>query len=101
MTTPQDTFRNAANSPTARQAAARARSMAEDLGDAAGRVSDTVSDMAGEQFAKAQDMAGDAQDMAVDAYDQTHAAARRNPLMAVGIALGIGFLFGALSTARR
>ena len=73
--------------------------------DAAGRVSDTVSDMAGEQFAKAQDMAGEqftkAQDMAVDAYDQTHAAAKRNPLMAIGIALGIGFLFGALSTARR
>jgi len=80
--------------------------------DAAGRVSDTVSEMAGEQFAKAQDMAGeqfakaqdmavDAQDMAVDAYDQTHAAAKRNPLAAIGIALGIGFLFGALSTARR
>ena len=94
MPTPQDTFRNAANSPTARQAAENAKSAAEDLGEAAGRVSNRVSDMAGEQFAKAQDMA-------VEGYDQAHAAARRNPLMAVGIALGIGFLFGALSTARR
>ncbi len=101
MPTPQNSFRDAANSPTARQAAEKARSMAEDFGDAAGRVSDTVSDMAGEQFAKAQGMAADAQDMAVDAYDQTHAAAKRNPLAAIGIALGIGFLFGALSTARR
>jgi len=90
MSTPQDTFRNAANSPTGRRAAENAKSMAEDLGEAAGR----VSDMAGEQFAKAQDMA-------VDGYDQAHAAAQRNPLMAIGIALGIGFLFGALSTARR
>lgn len=95
MPTPQETFRNAANSPTGRQAAEKAKSMADDLGDAAGKVSDTVSDVAGEQFAKAQDMA-------VDAYDQAYAAARRNPLMAVGIALGIGFLFGAaLTTTRR
>ena len=94
MPTPQETFRNAANSPTGRQAAEKARSMAEDFGDAAGKVSDTVSDIAGEQFARAQDMA-------VDAYDQAHVAARRNPLMAVGVALGIGFLFGALTTSRR
>jgi ElaB/YqjD/DUF883 family membrane-anchored ribosome-binding protein len=94
MPTPQETFRNATNSPTGRQAAEKARSMAEDVGDAAGRISERVSDVAGDQYAKAQDMA-------VDAYDQAHAAAQRNPLMAVGIALGIGFLFGALSTARR
>lgn len=101
MPTPQDTFRNAANSPAARQAADKAKSMAEDAGDAAER----LSDKAGAQFAKAQDraqaMAADAQDMAVDAYDEAHAAVRRNPLAAVGIALGIGFLFGALTTARR
>lgn len=101
MPTPQDTFRNAANSPAARQAADKARSMAEDAGDAAER----FSDKAGAQFAKAQDraqtMAADAQDMAIDAYDEAHAAVRRNPLAAIGIALGIGFLFGALTTARR
>ncbi len=101
MTTPQDTFRNAANSPAARQAADKAKSMADDVGDAA----ETFSNKAGAQFAKAQDrvqdMATDVQDMAVDTYDQAHAAVRRNPLAAIGIALGIGFLFGALTTARR
>lgn len=94
MPNPQDTFRNAANSPGARQAADKAWSVAEDIGDAAEKASNTVSDMAGEQFTKAHEMA-------VDAYDQAHAVAERNPLMAIGIALGIGFLFGALATARR
>ena len=101
MPTPQDTFRNAANSPGARQAADKVKSMAEDAGD----VAETVADKAGAQFAKAQDrvqnMAADAQDMAVDAYDEMHAAVRRNPFAAIGIALGIGFLFGAFATTRR
>jgi ElaB/YqjD/DUF883 family membrane-anchored ribosome-binding protein len=94
MSTPQDAFRNAANSPGARQAADKAKSVAEDIGDAAKKASNTVSDVAEEQFTKAHDMV-------VDAYDHAHAAAERNPWMAVGIALGIGFLFGALTTARR
>ena len=49
---------------------------------------------AGKQF-------GRAQDMAVDAYDEAHAAMRRNPLTAVLIALGVGFLFGIVSGGRR
>lgn len=101
MPTPQDTFRNAANSPTARQAADKAKSAAEDIGDAA----QTVADKARAQYDRAQEraqaMTADAQDMAVDAYDEVHAAVRRNPFATVAIALGIGFLFGALATARR
>ena len=60
-------------------------------------MSDFASDMsreAGKQF-------GRAQDMAVDAYDEAHAAMRRNPLIAVLIALGLGFLFGVVSASRR
>jgi ElaB/YqjD/DUF883 family membrane-anchored ribosome-binding protein len=34
--------------------------------------------------------------MAVDAVDEAHAAIRRNPLLTIAIALGIGFVFGAL-----
>jgi ElaB/YqjD/DUF883 family membrane-anchored ribosome-binding protein len=37
-----------------------------------------------------------AQDMAVDAFDDAHAAIKGNPLSAVAIALGIGFLFGVV-----
>ena len=37
-----------------------------------------------------------AQDAAVDAYEETEAAIRRNPLTAVAIALGIGFLLGVV-----
>lgn len=90
MTTPQDAYRKAANSPAAREAAETARSMGEQASDFAA----DMSDKAGKQFSRAQDMA-------VDAFDEAHAAARRNPLVAVAIALGIGFLFGAIATARR
>jgi hypothetical protein len=41
--------------------------------------------MAGKQY-------GRAQDMAVDAFDETYDAIRRNPLLTLGILLGIGFL---------
>jgi ElaB/YqjD/DUF883 family membrane-anchored ribosome-binding protein len=49
--------------------------------------------MAGQQF-------GRAQDVAADAYDEAHAAVRRNPLVALAIALGVGFLFGVVSSRR-
>jgi hypothetical protein len=64
--------------------------MGEDVSDFAS----DVSRRAGEQF-------GRAQDMAVDAFDQTHAAVKRNPLMALAIALGFGFLFGIVAASRR
>ena len=35
------------------------------------------------------------------AVDDAHAAMKRNPLMAVAIALGLGFLVGVLSRTRR
>ena len=44
---------------------------------------------------------GNAQDMAVDAFDDAHTAIKGNPLTAVAIALGIGFLFGVVAGSRR
>jgi len=44
---------------------------------------------------------GRAQDMALDAFDDTYAAMKRNPLLTLGIALGIGFLLGVLTSVRR
>ena len=35
---------------------------------------------------------GRAQDMAVDAFDDAHALIKGNPLIAIAIALGIGFI---------
>ena len=90
MTTTNEAYRKAANSPAGRQPAETAKSMGEDVGDFAS----DVSRRAGEHL-------GRAQDMAVDAFDQTHAAVRRNPLAALAIALGLGFLFGIVAASRR
>ena len=90
MTSANQSFRQAANAPSGRRAAETAKSIGDEVSDFAG----DVGRMAGKQYARAQDMA-------VDAYDETHAAISRNPLLAIGIALGIGFLFGALTSARR
>ena len=97
MTTANQAYREAANSPagrraaeTAKSAAESARSMGEQIAEAAG----DVSDMASKQYSRAQDMA-------VEAFDDAHAAMKRNPLMAVAIALGLGFLVGVLTRTRR
>ena len=97
MTTANPAYREAANSlaggraaETAKSAAERARSMGEEIGDVAG----DVAAMASKQYSRAQDMA-------VEAFDDAHAAVKRNPLVAVAIALGIGFLVGVLARARR
>ena len=42
-----------------------------------------------------------AQDMAVEAFYDAHAAMKRNPVMAVAIALGLGFVVGVFTRARR
>ena len=39
--------------------------------------------------------------MAGDMYDNAHAAVRRDPVTALGIALGVGFLFGVVVGTRR
>jgi ElaB/YqjD/DUF883 family membrane-anchored ribosome-binding protein len=81
MTSATQTFRQAANSPVGRQATETARSIGEEVSDFAGDV--------GRMASKQNDRA---QDMAVDAFDETYEAIRRNPLLALGIVLGIGFL---------
>jgi ElaB/YqjD/DUF883 family membrane-anchored ribosome-binding protein len=90
MTTPNEAFKRAANSPVGRQAAETARSVGDDVTDFA----DDLSRMASKQYARAQDMAA-------DAYDNAYAAVRRDPVTALAIALGIGFLFGIVIATRR
>lgn len=90
MTSTNQTFRKATNSPGGRQTAETAKSFGDEVSDFAG----DVGRMAGKQYARAQDIAA-------DAYDETHAAMSRNPLLAIAIALGIGFLFGVLTGGRR
>jgi ElaB/YqjD/DUF883 family membrane-anchored ribosome-binding protein len=96
MTTANQAYRQAANSPAGRQAADAAKSAA----DTARSIGDEVSDFAGDVSRMAGKQFGHAQDMAVDAYDEAHAAVRRNPLVALAIALGVGFLFGVVSSRR-
>ena len=96
MTTANQAYRQAANSPAGRQAADAAKSAA----DTAKSIGDEVSDFAGDVSRMAGKQFGHAQDMATDAYDEAHAAVRRNPLTALAIALGVGFLFGVVSSRR-
>ena len=90
MSTPNEVFKKAVNSPAGRQAAETAKSVGEDVTDFA----DDLSRRASKQFSRAQDMAA-------DAYDTTYAAVRRDPVTALAIALGIGFLFGIVVATRR
>ena len=89
MTSTNQSFRQAA--PTSRQAAETAKSIGEEVSGFAG----DVGRMASKQYD------GRAQDMALDAFDDTYAAMKRNPLLTLGIALGIGFLLGVLTSVRR
>jgi len=90
MTFTNQSFRQAANSPTGREAAETVKSIGENVSDFAG----DVGRMASKQYDRAQDVA-------VDALDETYAAMKRNPLVTLAIALGIGFLFGVLAGVRR
>ena len=82
--------RRAASSPAGRQAAETAKSIGEEVGDFAG----DVGRMASKQY-------GRAQDMAVDAFDDAHTLIKGNPLTAIAIALGIGFILGVVAGSRR
>jgi ElaB/YqjD/DUF883 family membrane-anchored ribosome-binding protein len=90
MTTANQAYRRAASSPARRQAAESAKSIGEQVGDFAG----DVGRMASKQY-------GRAQDTAVDALDDAHALVKGNPLIAIAIALGIGFLLGVVAGSRR
>lgn len=59
----------------------------KDLGDSVGH-------MASRQYARAQNLA-------TDAIQETGDAIQRNPLTAIGIGLGVGFLFGLAMGGRR
>jgi ElaB/YqjD/DUF883 family membrane-anchored ribosome-binding protein len=90
MTNPNETFKRAVNSPVGPQAAETAKAVGEDVTDLA----DDLSRKASKQYARAQDMAG-------EVYDSAHAAVRRDPVTALAIALGVGFLFGVVVGTRR
>ena len=90
MTTANEAHRRAASSPAGRQAAETAKSIGEQVGDFAG----DVGRMASKQY-------GRAQDMAVDAFDDAHTLIKGNPLTAIAIALGIGFILGVVAGSRR
>ena len=84
MTTTNEAYRRAANSPTARQAAETARNIGDEVSDFAS----DVSRKAGKQFDRAQDRAVDHE-------------TRRYPLSTIAVAAGLGFLLGAFAMARR
>jgi hypothetical protein len=83
MTTANEAYRRAANSPAAKQATQTAKSIGEDTSDFAS----DMSRAAGQQFTRAQDMAVDAMQEATDTM-------KRYPLSTLAIVAGLGFLFG-------
>ena len=87
----------AVNSPAGRRAAETAKSTAE----GARSMGEEIADVAGDVSAMASNQQSRAQDMAVEAFYDAHAAMKRNPVMAVAIALGLGFVVGVFTRARR
>jgi ElaB/YqjD/DUF883 family membrane-anchored ribosome-binding protein len=108
MTTANQAFRNAANSPAGREArdaaksaADKARDLGEDVSDytsdAARKAGDFASDVsrrAGREFERARGAAG-------DVWDEVHDATVRNPHLSLAVAAGIGFVIGAFLVGRR
>jgi ElaB/YqjD/DUF883 family membrane-anchored ribosome-binding protein len=66
---------------------------ADDLRESVSDLGSSVGDMATRQYQRAQDMA-------TDALDDTSDAIQRNPLTAIGIGLGVGFLLGVIFGGR-
>ena len=108
MTTVNQAFMQAANSPAGREARDAARSAAEtalDLGEEvsdfasdtarkAGNFASDVSRRAGRQFDRARGTAA-------DVWDDLHDASERNPHVTLLLALGLGFLLGIVASTRR
>lgn len=90
MTTTNDAFKKAANSPAGRRTADTARSMRDDAAD----IASDIARKASKQF-------GRAQDIAAGAYEEAHEASKEYPHVTVALALGLGFLLGLLAASRR
>ena len=97
MASANQAYREAINSPAGRRAAETAKSTAE----GARSMGEEIADVAGDVSAMASKQYSSAQDMAVEVFDHAQAAMKRNPLMAVAIALGLGFVVGVFTRARR
>jgi ElaB/YqjD/DUF883 family membrane-anchored ribosome-binding protein len=108
MTTANQAYRQAANSPAGREAREAAKSAA----DTAKSIGEDVSDFASDTARKAGDFASDvsrragrefdrARGAAGDVWNEVHDATVRNPHLSLAIAMGIGFLFGAFLVGRR
>jgi hypothetical protein len=107
MTTANQAFRQAANSPAVREAPDAAKSAA----DTAGNIGDDVSDFASGAARNAGDFASDvsrragrefdrARGAAADAWDELHDASERNPHVTLLVAFGLGLLFGIFAGSR-
>ncbi|HYM99894.1 MAG TPA: hypothetical protein VET25_09130 [Aestuariivirgaceae bacterium] len=95
MATANQAYRDAS------QAGRRAAEAANSAAESAKYMGEEIADVAGDVSAMTSKQYGRAQDMAVEAFDDAYAAMKSNPLMAVAIALGLGFLVGVLTTMRR
>jgi ElaB/YqjD/DUF883 family membrane-anchored ribosome-binding protein len=60
-----------------------------DMQNARKNIQDLVGDMASRQYERAQDAAS-------DVLQETVGAIRRNPIAAIGIGFGVGFLYGVI-----
>jgi len=108
MTTANQAFRQAANSPAAHEA----RDAAKSAADTARNIGEDVSDYASDAARKASDFASDvsrragrefdrARGAAADAWDELHDASERNPYVTLLVAFGLGLLFGIFAGSRR
>ena len=86
MASANQAYREAVNSPAGRRAAETAKSTAE----GARSMGEEIADVAGDVSAMASKQYSRAQDMAVEAFDDAHAAMKRNPLMAWQLPLDSG-----------
>ncbi len=108
MTSANQAFRQAANSPAAHEA----RDAAKSAADTARNIGEDVSDYASDGARKASDFASDvsrragrefdrARGAAADAWDELHDASERNPHVTLLVAFGLGLLFGIFAGSRR